>query len=610
MTANDEINGFDEGDNNEPHFRETLFKYLRYWKWFLFSIVFFMLLAFVYLKLATPQYKIETDLLIKDNKGSLGGANDLLKDLDISTADKIIDNEIQILKSKTIITKVVRSLSLETSYFATQGVRKREQYGNLPFKAELIKASSNKSYSNKLLIQLLNTREAKVDNKNVLVNQPVETEDGTILITLNPVWAGPFNQLLDVKFNSLASLVEGYSRDLKVDPVSKQATVLTITLEDAIPQRGMDFLNGLVKEYNNAAVEDKNKETASTLSFINGRLDKIEGGLGAVEKNVEQYKSQNGIADIDAQSKILLQSVGDNDTELNKVLIQLSVLQNLEDYLHKNIDQPGTLPSMLGIDDPTLLGLVTALGETQLKRQSLLQTVPETNPMVSSFTEQINTLKQGINKSVENLTAGLEITKQQLQAKNNQFEGNIKHVPSRERGLLDVMRQQHLQDTLFMYLLLKREENEMKLASGVADSRTIDLAYSSKDPVKPVKEIIYLIFLIIGIVVPTAIIYSRELLNFSVNQRSDIERFTKAPILAEISHSVDTGTLLVADKPRSMIAEQIRSLRTNLQFVIPKEDQKVILFTSSISGEGKSFVSLNLGGSLAMSGKKVVILGI
>ncbi|HAL82035.1 MAG TPA: capsular biosynthesis protein [Mucilaginibacter sp.] len=608
MSTNEDINAFSESDNDGPDIREMLFKYLRFWKWFVFSTVFFMLLGFIYLKLTTPQYKIETDLLIKDNKGGLGGSSDLLKDLDLFSSNKIIDNEVQILKSKTIVTKVIQSLKLETSYYATEGVRKRELYGNLPFNVELLKAPADIDNSNKLSIRLLNTNEAEVNSKKALLNYPVQTDEGLILVTLNPSWKGPFNQLFDIKFNSLAGLVERYSQNLKIDPVSKQATVLTISIEDAIPQRGMDFLNEIIKEYNNAAIEDKNGVTSNTLFFINGRLKVIEQGLGKVEENVAQYKSHNRIANIGTQSQILLQGIGDNDTQLNKVLVQLSVLQNLEDYLHKNNDQPSALPSMFGIDDPTLLGLVTQLGEAQLKKLALLQTIPETNPIVSSYTDQITALKQAISKSVQNLKKGLQVTKQQLQTKNNQFEGVVKQVPSQERGLLDVMRQQHLQDTLFMYLLQKREETEMKLASVVADSRTIDKAWSSLNPVKPVKQLIYLLFFIAGIAVPAGVIYLKDLLNFKISRRQDIERITKAPLIAEISHSTEGGELLVSNRPRSMVAEQVRALRTNLQFIIPNESQKVLLFTSGISGEGKSFISLNLGASLAMSGKKVVIL--
>jgi len=415
-------------------------------------------------------------------------------------------------------------------------------------------------------------------------------------------------ELITVKFNDIADVVESYDNNLKVEALSKQASVLSITLEDAIPQRGIDFLDRLVEEYNNAALEDKNAVTSKTLYFINERLATLQDQLGNSEKQVERYKSNNKITNIGSQSQILLQGVGDNDARLTKVNIQLDVLANLEAYLAKSAPQRSDLPSLLGVEDATLLGLVQQLGEVQQRRVALLQTVPETNPVVSSYDDQIRTLKSAIEVSVQNLKKGLLSTQHKLMENSQNYEGVIKQMPSQERGLLDVMRQQHLRDTLYTYLLRKREETTMDLASGVADSRTIDNARASRRPVKPVKPLIYMAFMIVGVLVPTGIIYVKELLNFRIGRRQDIERITKAPILAEVSQSSHMTPLIVVEKPRSIVSEQIRSLRTNLQFILTGSDENVILFTSSISGEGKSFISLNLGASLAMSGKKVVIL--
>ncbi|MGZ3766945.1 MAG: GumC family protein [Mucilaginibacter sp.] len=589
---------------------ETLLTYLRHWRWFIFSIVLFMFLAYGYIRLATPVFKIETDLLIKDNKNSLNGQNDLLKDLNLFTSDKVIDNEIQILKSNAIIAQVVKGLKLETSYYNTEGVRNHEIYDDIPFEVQLLKPSTDpgKAFHTKLTINLVDQNTANVNGKRVQVSTPYKTDAGIIIVKPRPN-ASNLRRVVIVKFNDIEDLLLHYSDNIKIEPSSKQSMVLIITMEDAIPLRGKDFLNRLVLEYNLAALQDKNKVTSNTLSFIEERLQVIAAELGTDEKNVEQYKTTNSITDISTQSQIFLQSVQDNDAALNKVQIQLSVLNSLNNYIKTDQTEASKLPSMLvGIEDPTLQGLVTKLGEAEIKREGFLQTVPETNPVITSIDDQIRSLKQAINASLQNLKKNLEITKQQLELKNNQFNGVIRQVPSKERGLLDVMRQQEIKNGLFTYLLQKREETAMQLASGVADSRIIDYAKSSKYPVKPVDKEVYLLFLLLAIVVPIAVIYLKKLLNYKVQQRQDIEQYTETPILAEVSHSSENEPLLVSSHPRSMVAEQVRALRTNLQFVIPEPDQKTILFTSSISGEGKSFVSLNLGASLAMAGKKVIIL--
>jgi tyrosine-protein kinase Etk/Wzc len=608
MNINDDTTDFSENDN-APNLSEIIFKYLRYWKWFLLSLIVSMTLGYFYIKFSTPQYKIETDLLIKDNKGNLGGSNDLLKDLDLFSSDKIIDNEIQILKSNTILEKAIRGLNLQTSYYTTEGVRRHEIYNNLPCKIELLNASDDVDYSTVYTISSLNTKEAEINGKKFPVNQPFKTDAGLVLITPNTgLTENSFTTPINFQFTDVRAVVEIYGKKLSVSPVSKQGTVLIITIEDAIPQKGKDVLNRLVFEYNKAAIEDKNKVTSTTLSFITDRLNKLQEELGSAEKKVENYKSGNQITDISSQSQIFLQNVQGNDVQLNKVNIQLSILKSIENYLSNSRDGQAQVPSMLGIEDPTLLALVNQLGETELKKQSMLQTIPETNPIVTSINDQIKTLKEAVGQSVQNLKGGLQITKEQLDKKNSSFQSIISQVPAKERGLLDVMRQQEIKNNLFTYLLQKREETEISLASTAADSRTIDEATSSRFPVKPVKQLTMLVFVFLGILIPAGIIYIKDMLNFKVSKRTDIERATNAPILAEISHSDDSSPLLVSTKPRSMVAEQLRALRTNLNFIIPQEGHRVMLFTSSISGEGKSFISLNLGASLAMSGKKVVIL--
>jgi tyrosine-protein kinase Etk/Wzc len=578
MIANNETNNLEiQEDTSEINLREVLYKYIRHWRWFLFSLIFFTGLGYMYIKLSEPLYKIETDLLIKDNKGTLDGQNDLLKNLDLFSSDKIIDNEVQILKSNSILEKVIRGLNLQTSYYSTKGVRKHEAYENLPYKFELLQPKKNADFSTIYNVRLLNDHEAEINGKKYPLNKPFNLEVGLVAISLNntPTQDPALGKTsMEITFSDVDDVIDRVSKKISINPVSKQATVLIITMEDALPARGRDVLNRLVFEYNKAAIDDKNQVTSSTLAFIKDRLEKLQEELGTSEKKVEDFKSVNKITDISSQSQIFLQMVQDNDAQVNKVNIQLSILSNLEKYLHSVRNSQVQVPSMLGIEDATLLGLVNQLYEAQSKRLSLLQTTPETNPIVTTINDQIEQLKASISQSVQNLKSGLEITKQQLDKKNASFQSVIEQVPSKERGLIDVMRQQEIKNNLFTYLLQKREETEISLASTSADSRTIDAARSTKYPIKPVKKVTFLLFFILGLVIPTLIIYIRDLLNFKISKKSDIEKVTKAPIIAEISHSYDSSALLVVSKPRSMVAEQLRALRTNLSFIIPGANQK------------------------------------
>ncbi|MCC8424850.1 tyrosine-protein kinase family protein [Mucilaginibacter sp. UR6-11] len=605
MNTNNDLNVI-EDDEQQVNLKEILFRYLSHWKWIVLSLIVFLFLGYIKVKSTTPLYSIETNILIKQDKGRSGGGDDLLKSLDLFSSNKVIDNEVQILKSYTLMEKVVSALDLTTSYYQNGHTRKIPLYKDLPFKVKILKPKGNGT--GYLKVTLLNSLEADVNGKKILLNQPVQSDVGLILITTTANSRYYTNVEIDVAFNSTLGFYQGFSGNLTIVPASKEGTVLLISYQDAIPKRGEDILNRLVYEYNRAAIEDKNKVISSTLTFIEDRLTKLAEELGSAEEKVESYKSSNHITDIGAQSQAFLTTMQENDASLSKVNIQLGVLKNLQAYIHNEKGGQSKLPSMLGVEDATILGLVAQLADIQLKKQSLLQTIPETNPIVHSLNDQISSLKDNIDQSIQNLQSGLLVTKQQLALKNAKFESVIKSVPTKERGLLDVMRQQDIKNTLFTFLLQKREEQEMSLASNLADSRTIDPARSSLSPIKPVPQQIMMIFFIIGLLLPIGIIYILGLLNNKITNRSDLEKLTRVPVLAEIGHTDDSNPLIVVEKPRSMIAEQIRALRTNLQFISADVDHKVLLFTSNTSGEGKSFVSLNLGASLAMSGKKVVIL--
>ncbi|WP_179415815.1 GumC family protein [Mucilaginibacter sp. E4BP6] len=603
MNQNREL--FGEGKGTELNIREIVYKYLKNWKWFVLCIFISMALGYVYIQSQIPQYKVQIDILIKDNRGSAGD-KDLLDQLNLNSSGKIIDNEIEILKSNTLMERVVSDLSLENSYYIQNRISKKVLYKNIGLKIEVLKESVY-TFRQPWTFKYIDSTKAEFNGKIVPLNHPVETEAGLILIT--PDGVPTFNHIIYVNFGRVPNVAEGYIARLKIEAASKQSTVLIITLEDADVQRGKDVLNRLVDEYNQAAIEDKNLTSANQLNFLTERIKSIAIELNSVEKNVQDFKSANGITDLAATTSVPFQAaVQSNNEDVNRIKIQQVTLNNLENYLKAPDNAPVKLPAMLGVLDPTLLDLVKELGDAQIKKESLLRTIPETNPVISSINDEIKALKKSIFQTLQNLKAGIALTQQQLKAQGDEFQSVIKGVPSKERGLADIMREASVKNNLFTYLLQKREETALSLASTVADSRIIDKAKGSNFPFKPVKTSLYLTFLLLGLFIPFAVIAVKETLNIKVRNHGDIEKYTDATILADIVQTDDFDPLIVVSKPRSMIAEQVRALRSNLQYISPELDHKVLLFTSSISGEGKSFVSLNLGASLATTDKKVIIL--
>lgn len=596
---------FFQEEENDFNLKEVLYKYLSYWKWFAISLFLALVAAFVYLKYQVPVYRVHSSILIKDEKKGLGG-DDMLKELNLFSSNKVVDNEIEILKSYNLMERVVKGLNLNISYLYKDGFNTVELYGEeSPIRLE-VKSAKELLFEEPLIIKLLNNSSIEINEKSYPINQAISTPYGVLKVTLVGVKPGVTELKIDV--SPIEAITEAFMEGLTVEPSSKMSSVLLLSMEVTSRQKGRDIINRLIEEYNNAGLEDKNKVAANTLRFIEDRLKLISGDLQDVEKTVENFKSREGITDISAESQLFLQSVQQNDNELNQVKIQQNVLNAIDQYVRQKNNTAGTVPATLGISDPTLLGLIQSLSELESKRAESVKLVKEDNPIVTALDDQIRGVKASIAENIQTLRKSLAITRTQLESQNARMEGMIKTVPGKERALVDITRQQAIKNNLYIFLLEKREETALSYASAVSDSRTVDAARSSIKPVKPVKRNIYLLFALVGLAVPFGIIYVMDLLNDKVQSRKDIEKATKAPILGEISYSDTPEALVVTKTSRSVIAEQIRALRTNLSFLSPGNEVQSILFTSSISGEGKSFISLNLGASLALTDKKTIIL--
>ncbi|GAB3512698.1 polysaccharide biosynthesis tyrosine autokinase [Spirosoma knui] len=596
--------------DQQPNFRATLMRYVRSWPWFLLSMILAVGAAYLYLLYQVPVYRVQTTLLIKDDKKEGASADaSMLKELNLFSTSKIIENEIEILKSHTLMTRVVTSLGLDVHYYQPTTTYNKEIFSESPIRI-LVEKANSQLYTDKLELAFVDAKTVQLNGKNYPVNQSIQTPYGRLRIFVRkPLNAGLPPLLAEVFPRSIA--VKDYLKRLKVEPVTKQATVLTLSLEEAVPDKGELVLNQLVNEYNREAIVDKNKEANNTLSFIEERLGLISGELSTVEKEVELYKSTQGITDLSVQAETFLASVQGNDAQLNEINMRLGGLGEIERYVQNQSNEKSITPATLGLSDPVLTGLLTKVSELELKREEASRTMAVNSPLLQSLDSQIKTIKEGINENIQTIRQQLTSSRNHLVANNKRMEGMIRTVPGKERALLNITRQQSIKNGLYTYLLQKREETALSAASTISDSRVIDAAFTDNLPIRPVKSTVFLLFGMIGMLIPAGLIMVKDSLNNRILRRKDVEAVTQIPIIGEVvENKKDAGeSLIFKSRMHSVIGEQIRALRTNLQFLRsdPHKSQ-VLLFTSSISGEGKSFVSLNLGASLALVGRRTVIL--
>lgn len=591
---------------NAPDLRTVLMRYARHWKWFVLSLLLAGAGAYAYLMFQTPIYRTSASLLIKDDKKGLSEDN-ILKEMDIFTPKKVVENEMEILKSYALMDKVVNTLGLDVRYYRPTQFGKEEIFNKLPIRL-VVERGNSALYNTELEVTLAGPDKVSINNSVYPVNKSMQTPYGRLRIfAAHPLRAS--TEPMIVKVSPRSAAVDGYLKNLTVEPSSKASTVLFMTIEDAVPAKGEAILNKLIAEYNQAAVVDKNIVASNTLNFIEDRLHLIAGELSTVEKGVESYKSAEGITDLSSQAQVFLETVKENDAQLNQTTIQLGVVEDIERYVNRKASDRGMVPATLSITDPVLIGLVSKVSELELQRDQLSRTTTPSNPMLQTLDTQLKATKESLSENIENVKETIKNTQSKLKATNRALEAQIRTIPSKERALVNITRQQAIKNNLYTYLLEKREETALSYASTVADSRTIDPPRTGQDPVKPVKGTIYLLFSILGLLLPVGVLTARDTLNNRVNRRSDVELVSQIPILGEISSARNVDPLIMVSGKRSVIAEQIRTLRTNLQFLRSHpNDSQVVLITSSISGEGKSFLSLNLGASLALVDRPTVIL--
>jgi tyrosine-protein kinase Etk/Wzc len=599
-------------DNNEENsskvVRELITKYLYHWPLFVLSLLICVSAAVLYIKNDIPVYNIQAKLSIKDDQKSTSTAKAALQELDILKSPKIIENEVAIIKSRPLMEQVVKEMDIWVKYKTSINYSYKDLYTTSPVHFQLIKAGK-KIKSRTFDITIKDARSFTLKNEDgssqsFAFNTPLKNKLGTW--TLKPT--DEINDFVgkDIQINveKPEEVVTDYQQLITVT-LDKSAPIVGLQVSDEVPERGLAILNALIAAYQVSNIKDKNKETQSTLKFIDTRLASLTGELTNVEKDVENYKSSIGLTDISSQSQLYLDNVQLNESKLNVVNIQLNVINGIERYV--NSSNSSTAPATLGIADPGLVSLVEQLTRLQLQRNRLLATTPEENPIFAPINSQIHSTKDAIKSKVDGIKSSYLTTRKQLQSFNSGIETSIKHIPGQERQYVSIKRQQGIKENLYVYLLQKREEVALSYASTLTDARTVEEPYY--DEPKSNKKYPIAIALLGGLLLPIGLIAGRNTIKNVVLNKHELEMATGVPVICELSHSESKAPIVVLNRASYAIGEQIRSLRTNLLQVNNRKGKaKVTLFTSSIAGEGKSFVTSNIGTSLAASGKKTIIL--
>lgn len=605
----------------EPiNFRATVVKYLRYWPLFAGCIVVGIAGALVYSRIAKPAYEVTATLMIQDASDQQPPPEPKtslveFQALEQVNAPKVVENEIQLLKSNQLIKDVVDYFQLWADYRLKGGlIKNQDLYGISPVKLNLY--SYNKPLTGqKLNIHIIDTGTYAVLGKNGTraihkFGDTVNDKLGSWSFSANPGLSHFVGNDLQVALTDPEATVLNYQNAVVVEAGEKPASLINISLNDANVRKAEDFVNYLIYFYKQADLAEKSKITKSTLDFIDRRLDSLSGQLNNTENNIEGYRSQNGLADINAQSQMYVQGVQANTEKLNDINMQLNVIDKLQAYL----DDPSgnaNIPSTVGISDQHLSELVQKLSDVELERTKMLATTPEKNPAFEPINTQIASLKQEIKENIQSIRSSLVTMQQSLDSFRSNIQSSIKNVPVEEHQLAGMGRQQTNKADLYNYLLQQREAISLTYASSASEIRVVDAAHTL--PVKASKKLIpFGLALLFGLVVPVGLIYGRDTIRHTIKNRRELERATNTPVIAEFSYVKLPSEIVFANKMNKdsfILVEQFRNLRTQLNLLnVNAAHGFCTIITSSVANEGKSFISTNLAVSLANSGRKTVLL--
>ena len=609
--------------------QEILFRYLIHWPWFVVSVIVCVALAWGYLRLTTPVYNISATVLIKDEKKG-GGANmsSELEKMGLNgfvSSSSNIENEIEVLKSRTLAREVVSSLGLFVTYMDEDKFPNKELYRTSPVLVSLTPQEADRLPQTMEIDMLLQPAGAmdvqvkvgKKEYRKHLEKLPAvfPTDEGTVaffanndtLSSLRPE-SVTTERHITAYINRPFAVAKGYAGSLLITPTSKATSVVTVSLKNSNTQRGKDYIDKLLEMYNINANNDKNEVAQRTGEFIDERIDIISKELGSTERDLENFKRSAGITDLTSEAQIALTGNAEYEKKRVENQTQINLVMDLKKYLQGSGYE--VLPANVGLQDAGVAGAIDRYNEMVAERKRLLRTSTESNPAIVNLTTSIRAMRSNIQTTLDATLKGLEITKADLIREASRYSRRISDAPTQERQFVSIARQQEIKSGLYLMLLQKREENAIVLAAIANNAKIIDEAQADSTPISPKRMTIYLAALVFGIGIPVGVIYLIGLTKFKIEGRADVEKLTSLPVVGDIPLADEkTGAIAVFENQNNLMSETFRNVRTNLQFML-ENGKNVILVTSTVSGEGKSFISANLAISLSLLGKKVVIVGL
>ena len=621
-----------EEEEQEINLYALFFKYMVYWPWFVASMLACCIGMYVFLRYQTPVYNITSSVLIKeDEKKGANAANGLaaIQDLGMLSMTSNFDNEVEILKSRTLIKKVVNDMGL---YIRMEEDRtfgfNPPLYKNSPVNVFITPEEANHlvapvelrmryTQEGKLSVEA----EYKIDKEGDEVTME-QSFDKLPAILPTPVGVFSFTQadsipeLEEGKIDLIAHIytptatAEAYGKDLSITPSSKTTTIAKIAFKNTVKQRGVDFVNRLVAFYNQDANDEKNEVAQKTAEFIEERIGIINGELGTTESELAAFKQRSGLTNLTSDAQMALQESSKYEQQRTENATQISLVQYLRTYINDPVNEDEVIPANVGLQDHNLTSVIDQYNMMIIERKRLLRTSSENNPAVINMNAGIEAMRRNVKTTVNSVLKGLQIVKADIDRQASKFESRISDAPRQEKEFMTISRQQEIKATLYIMLLQKREENAITLAATANNGRIIENPLPDEKPVAPKKMIFMLAALILGFAIPVGSVYLHDLLKYKIENRDDVEALTTVPILAELPlvKQGGSGAIVVRENKNDIMEETFRGLRTNLLFTLGKSD-KVVLFSSTQPGEGKSFVAGNLAMSLAYLGKKVIVVG-